>query len=182
MEDEKERDYGNNGTMTRDVEKIQRIAELETLRCIQCAESLLETRLPQVEIDFRLTGASAGKVRLHPHHSPRISYNNSLLQHCQHQFLAQTIPHEVAHVVTWYQHGRRARPHGPEWRRVVVLLGGRAERCHSFEHPQTPNRHYRRIEYRCGCQRHQLTMIRHNRHLRGQRYRCKECRGQLTPV
>lgn len=42
----------------------------------------------------------------------RISINYNLNQH---SFLI-TLVHEMAHLVTWNQHGHRAKPHGKEWK------------------------------------------------------------------
>lgn len=160
--------------------KLERIAELETIRCLQAAEQLLGIQLPSVVIRFTLSGTTAGKVRLSNGASPVINYNRLLLHEQSVHFLAQTIPHEVAHVVVWHRYGRRARPHGAEWQRVVTLLGGQAQRCHSYPTQHLHRRHYQRIEYRCGCQSHQLTLIRHYRIIKGQGYRCRHCQQLLA--
>jgi predicted SprT family Zn-dependent metalloprotease len=55
--------------------------------------------------------------------------------------LNNTVPHEVAHSVVqfhichgMYGYGRKIMPHGVEWRRVCLALGGTtAERCHSYK-------------------------------------------------
>lgn len=37
--------------------------------------------------------------------------------------LREVLCHEVAHVAVWRLYGRQARPHGPEWRKLMVLAG-----------------------------------------------------------
>lgn len=50
------------------------------------------------------------------------------------EFVAETVPHEVAHVGVYYRPGRRAhRPHGPEWCALMVLLGADPVRCHRYD-------------------------------------------------
>jgi SprT protein len=160
-------------------EKLMRVAELETLRCLQAAERTAKFQLPAVTIDFLLRGATAGKVRLSPYSSPAISYNSVLLNENQLPFLSQTIPHEVAHIAIWYLYQNRVRPHGLEWKQMVVELGGTAKRCHTFTIRSKQQRHYQYIQYRCACQNHQLTLIRHNRILKGNHYYCKRCKAPL---
>ncbi|MEE2757343.1 MAG: SprT-like domain-containing protein [Myxococcota bacterium] len=44
---------------------------------------------------------------------PTITLNTDLAPF---QFMV-TLTHEIAHLYTWYRHGSRVRPHGPEWRK-----------------------------------------------------------------
>ncbi|MBV70862.1 MAG: hypothetical protein CMH52_05880 [Myxococcales bacterium] len=44
---------------------------------------------------------------------PAITLNTDLSPF---QFMV-TLTHEIAHLYTWYHHGGRVQPHGPEWRR-----------------------------------------------------------------
>lgn len=46
--------------------------------------------------------------------------------------LRNTVTHEMAHLIVGVE-GRNGQPHGPQWRRVHVALGGTGERCHSFD-------------------------------------------------
>ena len=39
-----------------------------------------------------------------------------------------TLTHEIAHLMTWRNHGRRVKPHGPQWKRTFgELLGALAQ-------------------------------------------------------
>jgi SprT protein len=94
-------------------------------------------------------------------------------------FIAETVPHEVAHVVTHVCHGRVA-PHGSEWQGVMRWFGfSSPRRCHSF-HSDTAGRTQRRWTYRCDCRQHQLSTTRHNRAQRGIDYLCRVCGSTLA--
>jgi predicted SprT family Zn-dependent metalloprotease len=97
--------------------------------------------------------------------------------------LAEVLCHELAHVVVWLEHGRRAKPHGPEWRALVERAGQRARlrlpaaapppSPSGSGGPETPASGVRaRWEHRCPvCQ-----MVRvAKRPVRG--WRCAECRA-----
>lgn len=55
-----------------------------------------------------------------------------------------TIPHEVAHIVTRFLHGSKASSHGPEWKRIAKSLGCNGERCHSLNLPKAKRPRRRR--------------------------------------
>jgi SprT protein len=107
--------------------------------------------------------------------APVIRYNPILLQHNRQEFLTQTLPHEVAHVIARKLYGRSIRPHGNEWKEVMQFFGADSLRCHNYATENVPVRKLRRFTYTCGCQQHQLTTIRHNRIQKGLTYRCRQC-------
>lgn len=41
----------------------------------------------------------------------------------EHDVLGEVLVHELAHLVVFRRHGRAARPHGREWRELMVLAG-----------------------------------------------------------
>jgi predicted SprT family Zn-dependent metalloprotease len=43
-----------------------------------------------------------------------------------------TIPHEVAHIVTRYIYGDDVKSHGPEWKKIAIALGSTGKRTHSM--------------------------------------------------
>ncbi len=135
------------------------------------------------EVRFDLRGTAAGQAR---HLGPQgfvIRYNPILLRENAGAFIARTVPHEVAHVIVWQAFGAGVRPHGEEWRRVMAFFGADASRCHGFDLSTVPRRRQRRFRYRCGCEQHLLSSIRHNRVLRGERvYLCVRCGEPLVAV
>lgn len=155
-----------------------------TAACLAQAEPLLRgagRRRAQVRVLCDLRGKAAGQV-VWAQGETRIRYNLALAKHQPEAFIQQTVPHEVAHVVTRLLYPK-ARPHGPEWRRVMAHLGiADVQRCHNFA-VAPPSHSQRRWPYRCSCRDHQLSATRHNRILRGERnYLCRHCGSLLQRV
>jgi len=131
--------------------------------------------LPEVEIEFNLRGKSAGVVRFPEAGKPIIRYNSLLLCENRETFLAQTVPHEVAHVVARALFGPLISPHGMEWKSVMHFFGAEGRRCHQYDTSRAMARRLRLFNYRCDCSEHTLTSIRHNRIRTGQIYCCRSC-------
>lgn len=145
------------------------------------ARALYRHPLPDIPVRFDLFGRSAGMYRIRGRQR-EIRYNPVIFATWYDQNLADTVPHEVAHYVVEMLHGRRVRPHGTEWRRVMTDFGIVDARCtHDLDLGDLPVRRERRFRYRCACREHQLSATRHHRVLRGQsRYHCRACSGPLT--
>ena len=142
-----------------------------------CTERLRAAGIavPEIEIRFDLRGAAAGQARCRADAGPVIRLNPVLMAENA-DFVAETVPHEVAHVGVFYWLGGRAhRPHGPQWRRLMHLLGADPDRCHRYDVNNAVTRRLRRYRYVCGCRSHELTSIRHQRARRGVIYRCRGC-------
>ena len=161
--------------------------QLATRERLEQAGELLKQHgktLPEVNLHYDLRGRSAGQMRCYTDGRMEIRYNLELAYLQPEDFLARTVPHEVAHLVTWVLYGKAVRPHGPEWQEVMRCFGVEdASRCHRYEVPQQSVRRQRRWTYRCAGREHQLTTTRHNRvQFDGQRYECRECGGRLRWV
>lgn len=139
-------------------------------------------RLPQPEVRFDLTGRAAGQVRWERGRPPLMRFNLALAGAHPDDFLDVTVVHEVAHLAVAACQPR-ARPHGPEWRAMMRLLGvAEPKRCHEYT-LQTTVRQQRRWTYRCGCREHQLSTTRHKRVLSGStQYHCRACGAPLHPI
>lgn len=104
-------------------------------------------------------------------------------------FLKQTVVHEVAHycVLTLrgiqYSRGGRRISHGKDWKWMMSFFGLEAKRCNSYENkPQDTKTRAKRktFMYKCDCQLHEITVIRHNKIVRGTGiYSCNKCRAVL---
>ncbi|MFP4061806.1 MAG: SprT-like domain-containing protein [Halochromatium sp.] len=145
---------------------------------MQCGPGLAA---PSVEIRFDLRGQTAGQVRMRTDGPARIRYNLALLEREGVAFLEHTVPHEVAHVLAYWRHGARIRPHGPEWQRIMRQLGAEPTRCHDYDIGGLQARQLQYFDYHCGCMTHRLSSIRHNKVAKGQRYLCKRCGEALRP-
>lgn len=136
-------------------------------------------RLPPLSVRLDLTGQAAGQLRRYRDGRLVIRYNLAMAATQPDAFIAETVPHEVAHAITQVCHGR-VKPHGREWQQVMRWLGvAEPRRCHDFT-PPAGRRGQRRWTYRCGCGEQALSTTRHNRVLRGISYMCRRCGQALT--
>jgi SprT protein len=127
-------------------------------------------------VSYDLKGLAAGQAN---YQHNRIRLNRELLEKYAADFIAQTVPHEFAHLVAYQKFGRRIKPHGSEWKSVMVALGAEPSRTHSFK--VAPTRRLRRFLYQCNCpsSSYELTSVRHNRIQRGHIYLCNKCGSSL---
>ena len=164
---------------------IQQQAEIAIRQAEKQARRFYGINLPEAAIDFSLRGRCAGQARVDRGGETCLRINQQLLAENLDDFLRNTIPHEVAHlVVNWQARKKRQRPrpHGPEWQAVMrQCYGLKALRCHSYQ--TTPARVVpRAFLYSCNCSEHRLTSIMHNRILRSYRALCRSCKSPLTFV
>jgi len=144
--------------------------------CYQQAETLFKQRFARPEISFKLRGQKAGVAHLTEN---KLRFNLQLYRANHEDFLRQTVPHEVAHMIAHQLFGPRIQPHGEEWQ---LIMRGVYElpphRCHSYE---VERRQVNRFIYRCSCvdgefpfsaQRHALVA-------KGRRYYCRRCKATL---
>jgi len=151
-----------------------------TAHWVARARALYGDPLPEIPVRFDLRGQAAGMYRVRGERR-EIRYNPLVFARWYAENLADTVPHEVAHYVVEMRHGRRARPHGPEWQAVMAAFGVAAQRTYDLDIGNLPVRRERRFRYRCACREHQLSATRHHRVLRGQsRYHCRACAGELV--
>jgi SprT protein len=160
---------------------LRREAIARGRRLLALAERHFRCPIPTPEVRFDLRGQAAGQARLAAGQAGQIRYNDRLLRDNPAEFLAQTVAHEVAHLVAYRVFGPRIRPHGREWRAVMALFGAPPQRCHRFAVARDATRRLPRPPSHCACRTHALTSIRHNRVQRGQRYYCRACGQALRP-
>lgn len=160
------------------VDALERVRR-ETARYLARAAERWPQALAPVSVSLALRGRSAGDACAR---TGAIRYNGELLARHGDAFLAEIVPHEVAHVVVARAFPGRRRPHGAEWREVMGYFGVRARSCHSFE--TTPARRVGSVPYRCACpDTHLLTPRAHRRIRRGfATYHCRKCRQILVWV
>jgi SprT protein len=157
----------------------ERASIARTKQLLTLAEARLGIRIPDPTIRFDLRGKAAGQVRTTDGHGCLVRYNAHILRRHPDEFLAQTVPHEAAHVVAFNVFGPRVQPHGREWQAIMGMFGANPERCHNYDVAGLQTRRLRRHEYRCKCRTHELTSIRHNRVRGGQVYLCRYCGSPL---
>ena len=169
-------------TMRLSLEPLIVLARSRTRTLLESAARHFGLVTPRVETRFDLRGRGAGQVRRQVGEVWAVRYNPALLSRHGEDFLARTVPHEVAHIIAFHRHGPRIQPHGPEWQAIMHLFGVPPTRCHDYDVSDLQTRTLDRFPYRCGCRSHLLTSIRHGRILRGQRYLCRACGQALVPA
>ncbi|MGG2396425.1 SprT family zinc-dependent metalloprotease [Pseudomonas sp. SH1-B] len=145
--------------------------------CYQQAEAFFKQRFARPEISFKLRGQKAGVAHLTEN---KLRFNLQLYRDNHEDFLRQTVPHEVAHMIAHQLFGPRIQPHGEEWQ---LIMRGVYElpphRCHSYE---VERRKVNRFIYRCSCVDGEFpfTAQRHALVAKGRRYYCRRCKVTLT--
>ena len=153
---------------------IARCEEALTQR-LQQAELALQQAWPRPQLSFTQRGKAAGTAHLQRW---EIRLNPVLLVENQALFLHEVIAHELAHLLVFARHGRVA-PHGRAWQAMMRQVFGLAPRVtHQLDISSLQGPLF---AYQCACQRHQLSLRRHNKVQRGQsRYLCRHCGQPLT--
>lgn len=164
-----------------DAEQQRRVVAA-TQDYIRQAEAVFQRRFALPPVTFDLRGRAAGMYRV-VRRQRAIRYNPYVFAKYFDDNLAVTVPHEVAHYITDCIFGlRNIRPHGREWKMLMQTFGADDRVTCSYDLTGVPVRRYKRYPYRCGCDNHQLTSLRHNKVQRGQaRYYCRRCAGELLP-
>lgn len=130
-----------------------------------------------LQISCCLRGRAAGKVEVHWRaRQPvrvRLRLNLAAARLDWRQMVDDTIAHEVAHLIVMSQPQRfDQQPHGEDWRRICIALGGSGQSRHQL--PLASARRCRQWQYRDSQgQLHLLSTIRHQRLQQGQRYQVR---------
>jgi len=133
-----------------------------------------------VEISFNLKGSTAGMYRVKQRFR-EIRYNDHIFSKFFNDNLNVTVPHEVAHFVTDILFGlNNIKPHVKEWKAVMKAFDADATVTANYDLSGIPLKTLPSFTYRCDCQEHQLTSIRHNKITRRRyQYYCNVCKQLL---
>lgn len=148
-------------------------------QCYLQAEAFFKRRFARPSICFKLRGQKAGVAHITEN---KIRFNPVLYANNREDFLAQTVPHEVAHMIAYAQFGLQIAPHGQEWQLIMQGVYGLApKRCHDYAVPKANGAQYR---YYCACPEHNsfdLSARRHALIKQGRQYSCRRCKSILRP-
>ncbi|WP_223508862.1 MULTISPECIES: SprT-like domain-containing protein [unclassified Pseudomonas] len=153
--------------------------------CLHLASAHFGETFPEIPVKFDLTGTVGGyfsyrKCRTTGKVTQYFRFNRVLVRENLNEYLEQLCPHEVAHYIARSKWGRGIRPHGVEWKSVMVDVFNLApDRCHTMD---TTSVEKLPFIYRCDCQEHRVSKRKHNKMLRGGKYRCNTCRKQIAYV
>jgi len=154
---------------------LEQLVLAKITTCYQQAELRLKRTFPRPIIKFNQRGKAAGSARLQTN---ELRFNAILLQENQQHFITHTVPHEVAHLLTYQLYGR-TKPHGKEWQQIMnQIFALTAKTTHQYD---VSNVKGKTFTYTCHCTEHQLTIRRHNKIIRDNiKYICRLCKQSLT--
>jgi len=153
---------------------LKNAIEAKVNDCFKIARARGLRVLDSIEIKYDLKGRAAGQACFR-YSQMFIRVNLYCARNNVKHYLAQTIPHEVAHIIN--RLNSNGGGHGRDWKRIMeIVFNLPSDRCHSYE-TQKSNR--KTFAYSCDCKTYELTSIRHNRILRGTEYSCRICRTEL---
>jgi SprT protein len=135
-----------------------------------------DLKMPNQKWDLR--GAVAGKWNPRTH---TLHWHPVLAAQNEEHYIAQTVPHEVAHFITRAMFGPFPKSHGYEWKTTMHQLGVQAICYHNYDVVQV-KKSRSPYKYKCSCMEHMVGGIRHTKLQRGIRYTCNRCKGTLTFV
>lgn len=155
--------------------------EQQVSHCIKTANRYFNIEMPIPHVRFNQRGKIAGSAWLHRW---ELRFNPTLMQDNLSDFISQVVPHEVAHLAVFYLYQgshNKPKPHGKEWQFIMQeVFACPATTRHSFDISKTQGP---RFIYRCNCQTHLLSIIRHNKVQRGKaQYHCTQCGQELIHV
>lgn len=112
----------------------------------------------------------------------QVEFNAYLILTNLEDFLSDTIPHEVAHIITDRLYPNAKQSHGPEWKSVMQKLGFNPVRRHSYDTSVIPG-NKNKFRYVCtGCEtpiQFLLSKLIHKRILEGNNRKCCRCNTRI---
>jgi SprT protein len=120
-----------------DFNKALRTCTSETDRWRELCNAQFGINMKPFTVAYDIKGTTAGYAVYDKH---LVRYNPTLLRENFDHFIAQTVPHEVIHHAARAKYGYRVPPHGYEWRGMMLVMGLRPLRCHSYDTSNVPTR------------------------------------------
>ena len=153
---------------------VQRVQEL-----INLANEKYNLAIPQPDVSFNVTGYRVAGYARRVGPMYFVNLNAEACEKYPEEMLNETIPHEVAHIVCFFNPAL-GKNHDGGWKRVCRALGGTGSRTHSMQ--LTPAKTIRKWLYRdsCGTVR-EVTTTRHNKMRKlGAMYRYRDNGGIIN--
>lgn len=155
--------------------RLSRSQERLLVACVNDLYRKVDGGLP-AHVLFNLTGKSAGQWRYRRGHEI-LRFNPEAFVLDWDAHYPSTLAHEVAHSVVFRRHGRAVRPHGEEWKTVMLQLGYAPKRTHQT---MLTSRKTRVYVYQCSCKTYNVSPQRHALiQKKGYFYACRYCKDQL---
>ena len=113
-------------------QKTEAAVEAAFVKC----EKHYKQKFKRPEIRYNIRNTNGGEAWLQRN---LIRLNLTFLVENEKDFLASTVPHEVAHLVAHYVYdskplnGKKVRPHGKEWKEVMGVLSLEPKTKHTYD-------------------------------------------------
>lgn len=131
-----------------------------------------------VDVEFRNTGRTAGLAE-YRYGTYKLVFNSQLLADDKvGELIADTVPHEIAHLVCYYR-PTLGRNHDRGWQRVCLMLGGNGSRTHSMEVKKA--RRTRKALYNINSQTIEVGVAMHKKIQAGASYHLKSSKTPIKP-
>jgi len=166
---------------------IKHAVTTATHHFIDMANERYALSLNYPSVGFTVRGTNGGTANAGTWH---VNFNMGLLVDNMDEYLNQTIPHEVAHLVTFAIHGqefKRTRrgmqrvSHGKNFYAVMRTFGVKQTRCHNMDvsNVKQATRKTKAFAVKCPCCESEFTVgtVRKNKILKGARY-MHRCTGR----
>lgn len=137
-------------------------------------DSLIE-QIDKINVVFDIKSRTAGTAS---YSTMTIDLNPILIAENFELYLSDTIPHEVAHIVSRHFFGLQTRAHGKHWKYIMANVFNCApSRCHSMDVSNIKTVNTSKYEYTCECNdTHMLSTCRHNKmQKKTASYLCMNC-------
>lgn len=164
--------------MPQDYRRIPILLHNKVMACLRenlrQASLILHTVFPEPKVIYKVKGSIAGSALLTRW---EIQLNSIMLTDNGDTFIDEVVPHELAHLLVFKTFGK-VKPHGKEWQYMMSeVLGKLPKVTHNFTIKRNS------YMYRCNCQIHHLTKIRHNKIQNNKSsYLCQKCGSILKQV
>ena len=133
-----------------------------------------------IDIRFDIRGRCAGQYCVKGGYR-YFRYNMDIAKKNGEKVFKTTVVHEIAHYIAKCLHPEYIRPHGKEWKSVMMVLG-----IHDPKTTHTmkcaPARRVKRVPFKCRCTTHMITLNMRTKIKNGSTRICKSCKGVLRDV
>lgn len=130
----------------------------------------VQVEFPRITYDIR-GGSCFGRAW---RGKPRIALNRTVMEAHFEDFVKKTVGHEVCHLVC-FKKFPMAKPHGREWKRMMVDIGLAPERCGNYEVAKQIKVSRKPYVYKCSCDTHYVGGLVQKKIFSGLKYRCRKC-------
>jgi SprT protein len=115
-------------------EKIKESVELSLTK----AREIYKMDFPTPLISFNLRGSCAGQAWANAYVDGKyvdfyMKFNIQIAEAHMGEFMVNTVPHEVAHIVSYCLYGTNGKGHGREWQTIMRSFGLEPTRCHNYD-------------------------------------------------